>query len=35
MATLRAAIAQEGDPAPVLTDVFWALLNSKEFIFTH
>jgi hypothetical protein len=35
MAKLRGVLTHEGDPAPVLTDIFWALLNSKEFIFTH
>jgi hypothetical protein len=35
-AKLQGVIAQAGaDPAPVLADIFWALLNSKEFIFTH
>jgi hypothetical protein len=35
---LLAAIAGQNDPAKVketLEDVFWALLNSKEFIFNH
>ncbi|HTL29226.1 MAG TPA: DUF1549 and DUF1553 domain-containing protein [Tepidisphaeraceae bacterium] len=35
-AKIDAALAESpNDPAGVLTDLFWALLNSKEFIFTH
>jgi len=32
---LLALIAEEKDPAPVLDDLFWSLLNSKEFLFNH
>jgi hypothetical protein len=33
---LSVAIKEAGnDQESVLTDVFWALLNSKEFVFNH
>lgn len=32
---LAAALKDEKNPADVLHDVFWAMLNSKEFIFNH
>ena len=32
---LLAVLAEEKDPGPVLEDVFWALLNSREFLFNH
>ena len=36
LAELGAFFAKDGsDPATVLTDVFWALLNAKEFAFNH
>ncbi|MBM3848162.1 MAG: DUF1553 domain-containing protein, partial [Verrucomicrobia bacterium] len=28
-------LAETKDPAPALNDLFWALLNSKEFVFNH
>jgi len=31
----RLLAAQGGDPAPVLEDLWWALLNSNEFISNH
>lgn len=33
--TVRAALKDQADPRPVLHDVFWALLNSREFLFNH
>jgi hypothetical protein len=32
---LGAFFKEGADPANVLTDVFWSLLNSKEFVFNH
>ncbi len=34
-AALESVLAGEKDPKPVLEDVFWALLNSREFSFNH
>jgi hypothetical protein len=34
-AMIVAQLKDEKDPAPVLTDLFWALLNSQEFMFAH
>ena len=34
-ASLAQMLAAEKDPKPVLEDIFWALLNSREFLFNH
>jgi hypothetical protein len=35
LAGLVAAVAREKDQKPVLEDIFWSLLNAREFIFNH
>jgi hypothetical protein len=35
LAAITAHMKDEKDPAPVLNDLFWALLNSQEFMFAH
>ncbi|MEJ5343235.1 MAG: DUF1553 domain-containing protein, partial [Thermogutta sp.] len=35
MQAIRQALKDQADPKPVLHDVFWALLNSREFSFNH
>lgn len=35
MSKLAAILAEEQDDRRVLEDVFWALLNSREFVFNH
>ena len=35
LANLNELLEQNGDPARFLEDVFWALLNSREFLFNH
>jgi len=35
MTRLKAAIASEPDPTRALEDVFWAVMNSREFMFNH
>jgi hypothetical protein len=32
---LSALLPAEGDPKPALQDIFWAVLNSREFLFNH
>ncbi|HEV3345210.1 MAG TPA: DUF1549 and DUF1553 domain-containing protein [Pirellulales bacterium] len=35
IAKVKGAVAQEQDPQKALEDVFWAVLNSREFVFNH
>lgn len=35
MEKLAAVVASDPDPAKALDDIFWAILNSREFIFNH
>ncbi len=35
MAALNGVLVNEKDPKPVLEDIFWSLLNSREFVFNH
>jgi hypothetical protein len=35
MSNLQKFLVDAKDPEPVLNDLFWSLLNSKEFIFNH
>ncbi len=35
LAGLNGVLVNEKDPKPVLEDVFWSLLNSREFVFNH
>ncbi|TWT82140.1 hypothetical protein CA13_36010 [Planctomycetes bacterium CA13] len=32
---LIGSVPDQGDPLPALTDIFWAVLNSREFAFNH
>jgi hypothetical protein len=35
LSAINAQLKDEKDAAPVLNDLFWALLNSQEFMFAH
>jgi hypothetical protein len=35
MTNLLAIVAEQEDKKQALEDVFWALLNSREFLFNH
>ncbi len=35
MEKFQTVLAADGDPKPALEDVFWAVLNSREFLFNH
>ncbi|HJT30851.1 MAG TPA: DUF1549 domain-containing protein [Pirellulales bacterium] len=35
LAKLKAAVAEEKEPQKALEDIFWAVLNSREFVFNH
>jgi hypothetical protein len=35
MSKLATLLPEKGDVKPALTDIFWALINSREFLFNH
>ena len=35
ISSLAGVLATEKDPKLVLEDIFWSLLNSREFVFNH
>ena len=35
MASLEEVVANEQDKKRALEDIFWAVLNSREFVFNH
>jgi hypothetical protein len=35
LADLTAIVAEQQNPQEALEDIFWSLLNSREFLFNH
>jgi hypothetical protein len=35
MASIMAIVGEQENPQQILEDVFWSLLNSREFVFNH